>query len=128
MKNNTEQLTVATLIKLLNKVEDKTLPIRVHSDNSTDKDNQWVDGVELHNTGKSGYEVKNKRIKENIMKQATAPDTRPAIAFDTGTEVKTIMDALRAYRVYEVTDEENKEYIRKIEDQFELVLKMFLKK
>tara|TARA_R100001198_G_scaffold84604_1_gene58558 strand:+ start:1032 stop:1235 length:204 start_codon:yes stop_codon:yes gene_type:complete len=58
MKNNTEQLTVATLIKLLNKVEDKTLPIRVHSDNSTDKDNQWVDGVELHNTGKSGYEVK----------------------------------------------------------------------
>lgn len=67
-------------------------------------------------------------LKENNMKQATAPDTRPAIAFDTGTEVKTIMDALRAYRVYEVTDEENKEYIRKIEDQFELVLKMFLKK
>tara|TARA_R100001086_G_scaffold229164_1_gene148936 strand:- start:19 stop:264 length:246 start_codon:yes stop_codon:yes gene_type:complete len=67
-------------------------------------------------------------LKENNMKQATAPDTRPAIAFDTGTEVKTIMDALRAYRVYEVTDEEYKEYIRKIEDQFELVLKMFLKK
>lgn len=67
-------------------------------------------------------------LKENNMKQTTAPDTRPAIAFDTGTEVKTIMDALRAYRVYEVTDEENKEYIRKIEDQFELVLKMFLRK
>ena len=57
MKNNTEHLTVATLIKLLNKVEDKTLPISVHSDNSTDKDNQWVNGVELHIIGESGYEV-----------------------------------------------------------------------
>jgi len=59
------------------------------------------------------------------MKQATAPDTRPAIAFDTATEVKTIMDALRAYRVYEVTDEEKKEYIRKLEDEHEKVLNMF---
>ncbi len=59
------------------------------------------------------------------MKQATAPDTRPAIAFDTAIEVKTVMDALRAYRVYEVTDEQEKEYIRKLEDEHEKVLNMF---
>ena len=57
MNNNKEQLTVATLIEILNLVEDKTLPIRVQSENPTDEDNQWVDGVELHNTGESGYEV-----------------------------------------------------------------------
>tara|TARA_R100001015_G_C4605704_1_gene160750 strand:- start:1178 stop:1366 length:189 start_codon:yes stop_codon:yes gene_type:complete len=59
------------------------------------------------------------------MKQAISPDTRPAIAFDTATEVKTVMDALRAYRVYEVTDEQEKEYIRKLEDEHEKVLNMF---
>ena len=59
------------------------------------------------------------------MKQATAPDKRPAIAFDTATEVKTVMDALRAYRVYEVTDEKKKEYIRKLEDEHEKILNMF---
>ena len=45
------------------------------------------------------------------MKQTSAPDTRPAIAFDTATEVKTIIDALRAYRAYEVIDEKRKELI-----------------
>ena len=59
------------------------------------------------------------------MKQTTAPDTRPAIAFDTAIEVKTVMDALCAYRVYEVTDEQEKEYIRKLEDEHEKVLNMF---
>lgn len=59
------------------------------------------------------------------MKQTSAPDTRPAIAFDTATEVKTIIDALRAYRVYEVIDEERKESIRKLEDEHEKALNMF---
>ena len=61
----------------------------------------------------------------NNMKQTSAPDTRPAIAFSTATEVKTIMQALRAYRVYEITDEEYKEFIRKLEDEHEKVLDMF---
>ena len=56
------------------------------------------------------------------------PDARPAIAYDTATEVKTIMQALRAYRVYEITDETHKEFIRNLEDEHEKVLDMFTEK
>ena len=56
------------------------------------------------------------------------PDSRPAIAYDTAIEVKAIMQALRAYRVYEITDETEKEFIRNLEDEHEKVLDMFTEK
>ena len=43
-------------------------------------------------------------------------------------EVKAIMQALRAYRVYEITDETEKEFIRNLEDEHEKVLNMFTEK
>lgn len=61
------------------------------------------------------------------MKQATAPDTRPAIAFDTAIEVRTIIMALNAYRLYEIPNEDE-EFIRKLEDEHKKVLKMFTEK
>ena len=38
------------------------------------------------------------------------------------------MQALRAYRVYEITDETHKEFIRNLEDEHEKVLDMFTEK
>ena len=56
-------MTVAKLISELQKIEDKTLPIRIVSDNSgieeldNDEQNLWVDGLEASHTGASGYEI-----------------------------------------------------------------------
>jgi len=55
-------MKVKELIKKLEQIKDKTLPIRVQSDdmevNIYLEDNQWVNDVELHNAGDSGYEIK----------------------------------------------------------------------
>ena len=68
---------------------------------------------------------KTSNVKVTVTKTS---DFRPAIAYDTVTEVKAIMQALRAYRVYEITDETEKEFIRNLEDEHEKVLNMFTEK
>lgn len=57
------------------------------------------------------------------MKKTQAPDTRPAIAFDSATEVRIVMDALRGQR--HKVPQTHKESIRKLEDVYSEVLKMF---
>jgi len=54
-------MTILDLIKLLQKVEDKTLPINVLIDNN-DLANNWVYDIKIMNTNDSGYEVEGEVI------------------------------------------------------------------
>ena len=53
-------MTVKELLELLEKVEDKSLPIRVLENNPDNSDfnmtNYWLDDIEVVDTGRSGYE------------------------------------------------------------------------
>ena len=53
-------MTVKELLELLEKVEDKSLPIRVLEDNPNNPDfnmtNYWLGDIEVVDTGSSGYE------------------------------------------------------------------------
>mgnify|MGYP003632341872 CR=1 FL=1 len=57
----------------------------------------------------------------------TVGDLRPAIAFDSSREVSVIIDSLHSYRYNHVpvSDKELDEFIRKLADELEKVLKMF---
>ena len=50
-------MTVKELIKQLQKIKDKTLPIRVIEKEDNDDPNYWLDNktVEVSNTGEDGY-------------------------------------------------------------------------
>ena len=50
-------MTVKELIKQLQKIKDKTLPIRVIEKEDNDDPNYWlnVNSVEVSNTGEDGY-------------------------------------------------------------------------
>jgi len=50
-------MTVKELIKRLEKIKNKNLPVRVIA--IEDESNYWLDpdGVEVSNTGESGYEI-----------------------------------------------------------------------
>ena len=54
-------MNVSELIKVLNNIEDKTLPVRVLEDNPNNADynleNYWLDKIDVANTGQSGYEL-----------------------------------------------------------------------
>ena len=54
-------MNVSELIKVLNDIEDKTLPVRVLEDNPNNADynleNYWLDTIDVANTGQSGYEL-----------------------------------------------------------------------
>ena len=52
-------MNVNKLIGILNKVEDKSLPIRIIEldEDGWFKDNYWLEEVEVSDTGSSGYEV-----------------------------------------------------------------------
>jgi hypothetical protein len=54
-------MNVSELIKVLNDIEDKTLPVRVLEDNPNNADynleNYWLDKIDVANTGQSGYEL-----------------------------------------------------------------------
>jgi hypothetical protein len=54
-------MNVSELIKVLNDIEDKTLPVRVLEDNPNNADynleNYWLDKIDVANTGESGYEL-----------------------------------------------------------------------
>ena len=54
-------MNVSELIKVLNDIEDKTLPVRVLEDNPNNSDynleNYWLDKIDVANTGQSGYEL-----------------------------------------------------------------------
>ena len=54
-------MNVSELIKVLNNIEDKTLPVRVLEDNPNNADynleNYWLDKIDVANTGESGYEL-----------------------------------------------------------------------
>jgi len=73
------------------------------------------------------------KVRDN-MKQAIAPDSRPAIAFDSAEEVKIIIDALTAYRQNHVSKtglwrvDLTEETIIKLEDEYSLALNMFTRK
>ena len=53
-------MRVKELLELLEKVEDKSLPIRVLENNPDNPDfnmtNYWLDDIEVVDTGRSGYE------------------------------------------------------------------------
>ena len=51
------KMTVKKLIKQLQKIKDKTLPIRVIEKKDNDDPNYWLDNnsVEVSNTGEDGY-------------------------------------------------------------------------
>ena len=53
-------MTIKELIGLLNQIENKDLPIRVLEDNPNNPDfnitNYWLGGIEVADTGMSGYE------------------------------------------------------------------------
>ena len=49
-------MNVQELIDKLQKIEDKTLPIRVVNQDSEDEGNIWVFDSEVSSTGDSGYE------------------------------------------------------------------------
>ena len=59
------------------------------------------------------------------MKQATAPDKRPAIAFDNSQEIEVILNALRAHRVNDVTSEQSISFIRNLENELLKTVEMF---
>ena len=52
-------MNVNKLIGILNKVEDKSLPIRAIKldEDSWSEDNYWLEEVEVSDTGSSGYEI-----------------------------------------------------------------------
>jgi len=54
-------MTVQELINKLNKIEDKTLFVRVLENNPHNPDfnmeNYWLDEIEISDTGQSGYEL-----------------------------------------------------------------------
>mgnify|MGYP003133243400 CR=1 FL=1 len=52
-------MNVNKLIGILNKVEDKSLPIRIIEldEDGWFKDNHWLEEVEISDTGSSGYEI-----------------------------------------------------------------------
>ena len=54
-------MNVSELIKVLNDIEDKTLPVRVLEDNPNNAyynlENYWLDKIDVANTGESGYEL-----------------------------------------------------------------------
>ena len=59
-------MKVEELINELNKIEDKTLSVRV-LENNTDNpnynmENYWIDRVEVANKGQSGYELNGEVI------------------------------------------------------------------
>ena len=60
-------------------------------------------------------------------KTTTAPDKRPAIAFDEKSEVQAILDALNAYRYEHIDRNNNKidEYYRTLIDVVENCIKLF---
>ena len=52
-------MNVKELIKLLQAIEDKTLPIRVIEEEDNDDPNYWlrpIDSIEVSNTGEDGYQ------------------------------------------------------------------------
>ena len=51
-------MTVDELIKELQKIEDKTLDVRLEDDET----NKWVERVEAHYQGGSGYELQGEVI------------------------------------------------------------------
>jgi hypothetical protein len=59
-------MNVSELIKVLNDIEDKTLPVRVLEDNPNNADynleNYWLDKIDVANTGQSGYELSGEVI------------------------------------------------------------------
>ena len=59
-------MNVSELIKVLNDIEDKTLPVRVLEDNPNNADynleNYWLDKIDVANTGQSGYELSGQVI------------------------------------------------------------------
>ena len=54
-------MNVSELIKVLNDIEDKTLPVRVLEDNPDNTNynevNYWLDDIDVANKGQSGYEL-----------------------------------------------------------------------
>ena len=52
------RMTVDELIKELQKIEDKTLDVRLEDDET----NKWVERVEAHYQGGSGYELQGEVI------------------------------------------------------------------
>ena len=63
------------------------------------------------------------QIMEDIMKTAQAPDTRPALAFDTQEEVYLIQQALLEYKNH--LSAFHKEKVSQIVDQVDLIIEMF---
>ena len=59
------------------------------------------------------------------MNQATAPDMRPAIAFDSSQEIEAILNALRSHRINDVTSEQSITFIRNLENELLKAVKMF---
>lgn len=58
-------MNVQELIDYLNKVDDKSLPIRLLLVDITEYDefeNYWLKHSEIHNTGDSGYEISGEVI------------------------------------------------------------------
>jgi len=51
-------MTVKDLIKQLQKIKDKKLPIRVIEEEDNDDPNYWlnINSIEISNTGENGYE------------------------------------------------------------------------
>jgi hypothetical protein len=58
------------------------------------------------------------------MKTAKAPDRRPAIAFDSKSEVLSIINALRLYR-FEISEDTYINQLQKLIEECESVLNMF---
>ena len=54
-------MNVSELIKVLNDIEDKTLPVRVLENNTDNPNynevNYWLDDIDVANKGQSGYEL-----------------------------------------------------------------------
>jgi hypothetical protein len=53
-------MNVKELIKKLQKIEDKTLPIRVIEEEDNDDPNYWlrpIGSIEVSNTGEDGYQI-----------------------------------------------------------------------
>ena len=76
-------MTVKDLIKMLQSVEDKTLPIRVIEEKDNDDPNYWlrpIGSVEVSNTGENGYqECGELRLIGTEQKKGENNDTRKII-------------------------------------------------
>ena len=59
------------------------------------------------------------------MKTATAPDKRPAIAFDNSQEIETILNALASYRINDVSSKRAITFIRTLENELLKTVKLF---